>query len=168
MKEKPGKDNPNVKSCFLQKFQGKLNVITKHGEIHQEKDLKLPVINSPLSKRFRTMNFRPSKDSVQSFFSEGRTETSKSAIMLSRVEKYLVHTRQNDFSDLESSFLKHTSKNNLKKSTLKHKTVEPLSALPFSNKFSLPRQQEKLPVVKDRKYTNAEKIKSHDYEDSLK
>ena len=26
------------------------------------------------------MNFRPSKDSVQSFFSEGRTETSKSAI----------------------------------------------------------------------------------------
>lgn len=84
MKEKITKENPHSKSCFLERFSGKLNVITKHGEILDENAFKLPVINSPHSKRSNTSKFHTSKSSQLSFFSEGRSSTSKSSMVRSR------------------------------------------------------------------------------------
>lgn len=71
MRDRNSKDESIIKSNFLEKFAGKLNVITKHGEIEDETKFKLPVINSPLSlsKRSNTMLFRSSNKSTFSLSS---------------------------------------------------------------------------------------------------
>ena len=69
MRDRNSKDESIIKSNFLEKFAGKLNVITKHGEIEDETKFKLPVINSPFSKRSNTMLFRSSNKSTFSLSS---------------------------------------------------------------------------------------------------
>lgn len=48
-------ENLFTKHPFLDKFAGKLNTITKHGEISNQKDFKLPLINNLPSHRSNTM-----------------------------------------------------------------------------------------------------------------
>ena len=125
MKERNSKDDHNSKSCFLERFAGKLNIITKHGEIRDEVTLKLPAIYSPhSSKRSNTMNFRDSKKSLFSSASEcGRSLASKSAIINKRADKYLILNRDRNFVDLSNSFLKDSCRKDLKISRLRHKTI---------------------------------------------
>jgi hypothetical protein len=78
---------------------------------------------------------------MRSFFSEGRSVTTKSSIQKSRADKFLTHNIERDFTDISNHFMKNPAHHNLKKSGIKHHNIEPLSALPLSKKFTSTKDQ---------------------------
>ncbi len=117
MGEQIKRNHPTSKSCFLDRFSGKLNVITKEGQIKDESSIKLPIIDSPESRKSNTMKSKISKSSSLSFFSHSRSATSNSSIIRHRAEKYLTQNYDRESVDLSKGFMKKSEFKQLKKLT---------------------------------------------------
>lgn len=90
MKARSLREEPISRPQFLEKFAGKLNIMTKHGEIKDENEFKLPLIKNTNSQRSNTYQFTQSKQSLNRNSSDyDRNFMSKSAASHNRVNRVI-------------------------------------------------------------------------------